>query len=44
MGTVSWRADTENRKADRERSSRSSNDGPFTVSVVWVIVRIARAG
>lgn len=44
MGTVSWRVDTENRKADGERSSRRSSDGPFTVSVVRVVVRIARAG
>lgn len=34
MGTVSWRVDIDKREPDVDRSSRRSNDGPFTVSVV----------
>lgn len=42
--TATWRIDTKKGKPDRDRPSRRSNDGPFTMSVVWVTVRKAGAG
>lgn len=42
--TATRRVDTEKGKPDRDRPSRRSNNGPFTMSVVRVTVRKARVG
>lgn len=44
LDTVSRIINADKVKADRDRSSSGSNDGPFAVSVVWVSAWIARAG
>lgn len=42
--TATRRVDTEKGKPDRDRPSRRSNNGPFTMSVVRVTARKARVG
>ena len=44
LHTFSGIVDADEVKADGDRSSSRSKDGPFTVSIVWVSARIARAG
>lgn len=43
MVTATWRVDAYKEKPEAKRPSRRSNDGPFTMSVVWVGLRIVRA-
>ena len=44
LDTFSGIVDADKVKADGDRSSSRSKDGPFTVSIVWVSAWIARAG
>lgn len=44
MNTVSGVVDADQVKADGDKSFGRSNDGPFTVGVVWVRAGIAGAG
>lgn len=43
LDTVSGIVNADKVKADGDKPSRWSNDGPFAVSVVWVSARIAGA-
>lgn len=44
LDTVSRIVNADKVKADSDKPSRWSNDGPFAVSVVGVSARVARAG